>query len=297
MKLDDKENDPYQYAKKLSQSFDVFVKKYAQQFHIKIPAGNIPTINDYKKKYFSYLSESQYKLNLCYLLQQVDYQIWLYKLFRPDLSIRNSTFYMLLILMGIVSESLAVSILIDPVIKKGIPNQGIENLENNDFELIKWINRNSFAKNIELLETMNIIPQAPLEQYHSVRENLRNIVHIQNLDGRLYNSLSQETFQERFNVFQNLLLSLNEMITMRHNANDLRNELSKGVYPEKKQIGRIYGFIPEKGYGFIESQNQKYFLHFKNCKNPQKIKDGAKVIFYVAANKKGLYAAQALVLD
>ena len=76
----------------LNTQFQKFNNQFSEQFHIKIPKDTIKTVHYYRDRYFSYLKDSIYKSNICYLLQQLDYQIWLYKVFRPQLTLANTYF-------------------------------------------------------------------------------------------------------------------------------------------------------------------------------------------------------------
>jgi hypothetical protein len=50
-------------------------------------------------------------------MQLLDYQIWLYKVFQPGLSLENAYFYQMLMTMGIITEALSTSVLLDPLCK------------------------------------------------------------------------------------------------------------------------------------------------------------------------------------
>ena len=86
-------DSPHIKIKNLNQGISEFSEKYLNQFHLQIPKGVIKKVDYYRDYYFSYLNDSIYKSNLCYLIQLIDFQLWQYKLFRPGLSVENSYFY------------------------------------------------------------------------------------------------------------------------------------------------------------------------------------------------------------
>lgn len=64
------------------------------------------------------------------------------------------------------------------------------------------------------------------------------------------------------------------------------------------QRGRVKRFNVEKGFGFIESKGQEYFVHISalltsGCKS---LPMGAAVLFKPAQGKKGLEAHDVIVL-
>lgn len=60
----------------------------------------------------------------------------------------------------------------------------------------------------------------------------------------------------------------------------------------EKTLGTVKWFNDSKGFGFIESNGQDYFVHFKAILGDgfKSLKDGASVRFNITQGKKGLQA-------
>ena len=58
------------------------------------------------------------------------------------------------------------------------------------------------------------------------------------------------------------------------------------------QNGTVRWFNDQKGFGFVESQGQDYFIHFKEIQSDgfKTLKEGEKVTFEPATSEKGLVA-------
>ena len=142
--LDD-QDDVVQY---LNKAFQTFHANFSSQFHLKIPKDTIKTVHYYRDHYFPYLRDSIYKSNICYLIQSLDYQLWLYKVFRPSLSLENAVFYQLLVSMGIITEALTTAILLDPFIVQNPKDRSLGAVDQQYSDIRSLITRNSFSRNI-----------------------------------------------------------------------------------------------------------------------------------------------------
>lgn len=60
------------------------------------------------------------------------------------------------------------------------------------------------------------------------------------------------------------------------------------------QNGTVKWFSDAKGYGFIESQERDYFVHYKEiqCQGYKSLKQGDKVRFVPSKSPKGFTATQ-----
>ncbi len=279
---------------KLNQDLFLFKNKFTPQFHLKIPAGVVRKIDTYRVEYFSYIEDSSYKSNICYLLQCVDYQLWLYQLFRPSLSLENTYFYQLLVTMGIIAEGLVVSILLNPFF---VHLKETSTKDVNDLHVMKEeIIRNSFQKNIQALDKLGFLPQNLVNQYQDIRLEIRNIVHIQNWDGRLHESLTLYEFEAKMSHFKNFLLAVKENINLECGVAKMKLYFFKNdIDFSKKYRGVITNFNSKKGYGFIVAKglNRDIYYHISNVNiDESHLKKGVKINFRIKVGKSGLEARE-----
>ena len=292
--------DPVELKRELSGRLDDFVKKYGEQFHISIPSGILPKINDYRNTYFSYLKDSEYKSNMCYLLQLIDYLLWNYKLFKPGLSLGNSYFFMLMVQMGIIAEALAHAILLDPVLQIDSTDRSLGKVKEEYHDIKNFIDRNSFAENIKLIGQLEILPDQSLTEFNKIRETIRNVVHMQNWDGRLYNSLTLEMFKPNLMIFRSFLQNLPAKITINQSIEKLRARIFDISEDQSGDLeGVITNYHKERGYGFVKTTDGKsYFFHIKNSREAgPMLAENLRVIFNLMKGRKGLEASSIRLLQ
>lgn len=65
------------------------------------------------------------------------------------------------------------------------------------------------------------------------------------------------------------------------------------------QNGIVKWFNDGKGFGFIASDDNDYFVHFKEIQNKgfKTLKEGDKVLFTAAESPKGLVAKNVTIID
>ena len=244
----------------------------------------------YRLEFFDYLEESTYKSNICYLLQFIDYQLWLYKLFRPSLSLENTYFYQLLVSMGVTAEGLVVAILLNPYFKLKQSER-----DANFSAATGHILRNSFHKNIEALKYLKVLPGGLVSEYQTIRTEIRNIVHIQNWEGKLHESLTEEVFLSKMKRFKTFLIQVKENIRLE--SLDIQN-ISRFFFKAeidftKDHQGSIVNFAHKGGYGFIwvKTLQKEIYFHISNVLIQEKdIKTGLKVTFQIQVGRSGLEA-------
>ncbi|MDH5718479.1 MAG: cold shock domain-containing protein [Spirochaetia bacterium] len=285
----------------INKALDIYSNNFSEQFHLKIPKDVIKRVHFYRDEYFHYLKDSVYKSNICYLLQLIDYQIWLYKVFRPVFSLENAYFYQLLVSMGIAAEALAASIIADPLIISDKKDRSLGEVLPEYTNALDQIHRNSFRKNIEILGSLDIIDTELEKKYQNFRLNIRNIVHIQNWNGRLYNSLNLEEFQKKLNEFKYFLLEIKEKVNMKHDKEKLLSKIfphisSRGEFHK----GLVIDFNNKKGFGFIKSlaAKEELFFHVSSILTSRdKITKGSEVKFQYIQGEKGTEAANIKIIN
>lgn len=276
----------------LDKNLDRFFHEFFPQFHLKLPKGKIKKINEYRDYYFPYLTDSIYKSNLCYLLQLLDYQLFLYNTFRPGLSLENSFFYQQIITMGIITESTATALLLNPLIIKDAKDRSLGGTDPQYSDIKDHIIQNPFIENIRLLKRLEVLDTESEDTFQQIRKDIRNLVHIQNWEQRIYESMDYNFFYKRLEKFKNFLIelkekqkesySLDKLLTLVHPA-DLKREFS----------GQISEYFNEKGYGFIKTDDGpgKVFFHISRLpENIKQIKKNIRVQVQIKKSSQGYEA-------
>ena len=107
---------PQARAQSLIKEFVEFTEKFSAQIPLAIPKGTLKTIDYYRDTYFKYLKDSEFKSNICYMLQLIEYQLWQYKLFKPQYSLESALFFQLLVTQGIIIEAVVFALIADPLV-------------------------------------------------------------------------------------------------------------------------------------------------------------------------------------
>ena len=297
--------NPHGLITDLNRNLTAFNQNLIHQFNLKIPKGAIRKVDYYRDEYFPYLKDSVYKSNMCYLLQVVDYQIWLYQLFKPSLSVENAYFYQLMISLGIISEVLAAAIMLDPLIKEHKDDRSMGQVSDQHTMIRQNIIENSFIQNIKSIEKLSVMSAELISQFQSIRSEIRNSVHLQNWEGRLYNKLTAELFQKRMGQFRDFLGSVKNEIKITDSVEELQDALfGKGFRFGKYYRGKVQSFNAPAGFGFIQSEEitQNIFFHISEVKNFKESKTGTididhKVSFTLGRGKKGTEAKSVELLN
>ena len=255
---------------------------------------------------------------ICYLLQNIDFDFWIYNFFKITLSLEQTYLYQLNIKMGIVAESLATTLLLQPILKKenelktqGSPKSiGLSldtlstaheiEVQDKHVNLKDKILKNKFSDNLKLIQNLSILKQEQVDLYYSLKE-IRNLVHIQNWEGTLFNNLTVESFKKDISRFKELLLSIKEYNNLSHSIENLFeyfNNITKDSinYESSEEYkGEIINYYSQKGFGFIKSSmlEQNVFFHITNIITGENILDdliGMNVSFYTSKKEKGLEA-------
>ena len=286
---------------RLNSAFQEYHDSFSEQFHLKIPKNTIKTVHYYRDTLFPYLKDSVYKSNICYLLQSVDYQLWLYKVFRPSLSLENAYFYQLIVSMGIITEAIAVAILLNPFMEEDPKDRSLGGVADKYSHIHDHITKNAFSGNIRFLEKTEILPVQTIEKLQSIRVEIRNLVHIQNWEGRLYQSLGYDRFAGYLNDFVQFLDDVKENITENEDAEKVLTKLGFASGAEKE--GLIVDYKEKGGFGFIrcEQTHSDYYFHIsfidKEKLDLNKIRNGLKVRFKLRKGAKGLEAFELTLYD
>ncbi|MCS6983599.1 MAG: cold shock domain-containing protein [Leptospiraceae bacterium] len=265
-----------------------FLSQYGDNLSVRFPFGILPKISEISNSYFGYLRDSEFKSNICNLLQLLEYQRWIYKLFKPNCSLADAFFYQQWVTMGIVAEALAVAILLDPCIdEKSTQGPSTRSIKAEYEDLHDMIYRRNFAQNIELLYFLKVINEDLRKSYHKIRTQMRNMVHLQGWQGRLDGSLGFEKFSASLDEFYAFLNLLSEKVQIKFTVMDLRKALE---YKRKAYVGEIVSYNEKRGFGFIDCYDfhGDVFFHVSKVKfSHEKLFVGAQVSFRLELTRKG----------
>ncbi|MDH4262682.1 MAG: cold shock domain-containing protein [Spirochaetia bacterium] len=281
----------------LNKKFQIYTTKFSKQFHLQIPKNTLNTVQFYRDSYFPFLKNSIYKSNICYLMQLIDYQIWLYKVFKPGLSLENALFYQLLITMGIISEALATAILLNPIIDENNRDVSLGKVNDTHKLIHDRIVKNQFQNNISLITKFKLLPTELIEKFTKIRIDIRNMIHIQNWDGRLYQQLSIDKFSADLEEFRIFLGEVKSNVKINHTPEHLNLEFFEisQVDSQKTYTGIIIQFDSVKGFGFIKSESFQRSIYFHRSNSVQsdreQLQSGVTVNFKLIEGKKGIEAS------
>jgi cold shock CspA family protein len=284
--------EPQNLAKNISKDIQFFNTRYINQFNIQIPSGTLKPVDYYRTTFFPFLTSSEYKDNICYLLQCTEYQIWQYRLFKPNLSLENSIFFQLLITFGIITEAIVIAILLNPLLKSKA-NYELEEAKN----ITQIINNQSFQKNVQLLCHLKQLSPESSSLISEIRKQLRNLVHLQHWPGKLFETLTIEVFNQRVSAFFELLRKLKEETPGSHIDQELYEYFA--ISDEASRKGKIQRLNPDRAFGFIRDDENKtdYFFLYKNITEKKKSPAiGQPVMFKTKNSSKGLEATSIKVL-
>ena len=281
----------------LNESLQKYSEQFSEQFHLKIPKGAIKKVDFYRDHYFGYLKDSVYKSNICYLLQTIDFQIWLYQLFRPRLSVENTYFYQLTVSLGIVAEALASAILLNDFIEENPGDRSMGQVTEGHLHIRETVINSAFAENIKRIEKLQLLPADLIAELQDLRRNVRNQVHIQGWEGRLYQSLTYDWFDQKLRQFRAFLQKIPAAFKPLETPTELEVLLFGGTVDlERLYQGTIIAFNQKGGFGFIKTDDFDQQLYFHIASVTDKVAEdklkGSAVQFKLRRGRKGIEAAE-----
>lgn len=287
---------PYPAARRAQEfirEFEEFNQRYAAQFSLKIPKGTLRTVDFYRDAYFAYLKDSQFKSNICYLMQLIEYELWQYKLFKPQLSLENALFYQLLITHGIIIESLMASILVNPLIESVTGDRSVGSAATEFEPLVRLILDQTFSMNIKMIGSLKILQSGICVEVQNFRKEIRNLVHLQKWDGRLYNQLTHVKYDLELKRFSEIL----EKIKIQAIAFPDFEAFQKFYQMGKLSLGRITGVDLEANVGQLLDFASKRILFFMPSEISFPIQKRTVVTYTISLSKQGLAAIEMMPSD
>lgn len=278
---------PHQRAQELIREFVEFNEKYAAQIPLAIPKGTLKTIDHYRDTYFRYLKDSEYKSNICYMLQLIEYQLWQYRLFKPQYSLESALFFQLLVTQGIIIEAVVFALIADPLVMPDSSDRSKGGGDPQHENLLRMIRRRTFASHIQLLRTIQVIGDALCDRFDKFRNEIRNLVHLQNWEGRLYRQIPQAEYAKHLQEFDDLLRQLNTAISA---TPDLPRLLEYYQLDGRRLRGTVKFFNRNSLRGQLEAKGpHDYIPFFFDSSGPQ-LRKGDNVSFLLEVVPQGIRA-------
>ena len=280
---------PQARAQSLIKEFVEFTEKFSAQIPLAIPKGTLKTIDYYRDTYFKYLKDSEFKSNICYMLQLIEYQLWQYKLFKPQYSLESALFFQLLVTQGIIIEAVVFALIADPLVVTDASDRSKGTGNPEHANLLKIIRRRTFAAHIQQLRTMNILSGELCTELDTFRNEIRNLVHLQNWEGRLYRQLPLTDYNKHLQDFDRILKSLNTEIQQTHTLADL---LAYYGLDGRRIRGNVKFLNQRSGKGQLDAKGVHDFIPFfaHELAPGIDLRRGDMVSFTLAATEHGVRA-------
>jgi hypothetical protein len=251
--------NPQERAQNLIREFVEYNEKYAAQIPLAIPKGTLKTIDHYRDTYFQYLKDSEFKSNICYMLQLIEYQLWQYRLFKPQYSLESALFFQLLVTQGIIIEAIVFALVANPLVVSDQSDRSKGTTEAQHTNLLNVIRKRTFAAHIQQLRAMQILDENLCTELDVFRNEIRNLVHLQNWDGRLYRQIPLADYSKHLAAFDALLKQLNADAKGNHTPEEL---LGYYALDGRELKGTIKFFNRNSGKGQIDARGPHEYIPF-----------------------------------
>lgn len=280
-------DNPHQRAQELIREFVEFNEKYAAQIPLAIPKGTLKTIDHYRDTYFRYLKDSEFKSNICYMLQLIEYQLWLYRLFKPQYSLESALFFQLLVTQGIIIEAVVFALIADPLVVPDPSDRSKGSSDPQHDHLLRMVRKRTFASHIQQLRAMRVLSDELCNRLDQFRSKIRNLVHLQNWEGRLYRQIPQAEYSKHLQEFDALLRQLNTAIT---GLPDLPSLLAYYQLDGRRLHGTVKYFSRNSLRGQIESRGPHDYIPFFCDASAPQLRKGDSVSFTLEVAAQGIRA-------
>jgi len=280
---------PQEQAKNLIRDFVEFSERHSSQIPLAIPKGTLKTIDSYRDTYFKYLKDSEFKSNICYMLQLIEYQLWQYKLFKPQYSLESALFFQLLVTQGIVIEAVVFALIANPLVVSDSADRSKGNTNAEHELLMTLIRKRTFAAHITQMRCMHILENNLCDEIDRFRNEIRNLVHLQNWEGRLYRQITLTEYSAHLKAFESLLIRINAEIKTAHALADL---LRYYAIDGQRINGFVKFFKPQKSRGQVEARIPHEHIPFftEDIDSGVSIRKGDSVSFVLALSERGVRA-------
>lgn len=279
---------PQQRAQEIIREFVEFTDKYSSQIPLAIPKGTLKTIDFYRDAYFRYLKDSEFKSNICYMLQLIEYELWLYKLFKPQYSLESALFFQQFVTQGVVIEAIVFALQVDALIVSDPSDRSKGGTKDEHQSLLQMIRRRTFAQHVNQLRDTQILPEVLCDALDKFRGDIRNLVHLQNWEGRLYRQISQKDFDVKLQEFDTLLKNIN---TGLKNPPTLAALLTYYQLDGRRLSGKVKYCNRKSGRGQIECKSPHDYIPFFASSEFLPVK-GEAVTFELALAEQGVKAVK-----
>lgn len=281
--------NPHERAQNLIREFVEYNEKYGSQIPLAIPKGTLKTIDHYRDTYFQYLKDSEFKSNICYMLQLVEYQLWQYRLFKPQYSLESALFFQLLVTQGIIIEAIVFALVANPLVISDQSDRSKGNTDPQHANLLQVIRKRTFAAHVQQLRAMEILTEDLCTELDVFRNEIRNLVHLQNWEGRLYRQIPLADYTRHLTAFDTLLKRLNAEVKGDH---DLSALLGYYALDGRELRGTVKFFNRNSGRGQIDAKGvHEYIPFFNDTTRAETLpRKGDSVSFKLEVAEKGIRA-------
>lgn len=281
--------NPHERAQNLVREFVEYNEKYGSQIPLAIPKGTLKTIDHYRDTYFQYLKDSEFKSNICYMLQLIEYQLWQYRLFKPQYSLESALFFQLLVTQGIIIEAIVFALVANPLVISDQSDRSKGNTDPQHANLLQVIRKRTFAAHVQQLRAMEILTEDLCTELDVFRNEIRNLVHLQNWEGRLYRQIPLADYTRHLTAFDSLLKRLNAEVQGDH---DLSALLGYYALDGRELRGTVKFFNRNSGRGQIDAKGvHEYIPFFNDTTRAEALpRKGDSVSFKLEVAEKGIRA-------
>lgn len=279
----------HERAQNLIREFVEYNEKYGSQIPLAIPKGTLKTIDHYRDTYFQYLKDSEFKSNICYMLQLVEYELWQYRLFKPQYSLESALFFQLLVTQGIIIEAIVFALVANPLVVSDQTDRSKGSTDARYANLLNVIRKRTFAAHIQQLRSMQILNEDLCTELDVFRNEIRNLVHLQNWDGRLYRQIPLADYSKHLAAFDTLLKKLNAEARGDHSPEQL---LGYYALDGRELRGTVKFFNRNSGKGQIDARGpHEYIPFFVDVKSAAILPHrGEQVLFTLSVTELGIRA-------
>jgi cold shock CspA family protein/uncharacterized protein YukE len=147
--------------------------------------------------------------------------------------------------------------------------------------------KRTFASHIQQLRNMHVLSDKLCDRLDKFRNEIRNLVHLQNWEGRLYRQITQAEYSKHLTEFDELLKELNTAIRY---APQLQDLLRYYRLDGQRLRGTVKYFSDKTGRGQIEAKIPHEYIPFF-CETTADLLKGDTVTFKLEVGPKGIYAS------
>ena len=188
-----------------------------------------------------------------------------------------------------IIEAVVFALIADPLVisDSSDRSKGTTNAEH--LNLLNLIRRRTFASHVQQLRAMRIVDAALADELDAFRNEIRNLVHLQNWDGRLYRQIPQADYTKHLQAFDRLLKSLNGAVKAEREFTDLT---AYYLLDGRMLSGQVKFFNRNSGRGQIDAKGPHDYIPFfrEDMIEGWSPRKGENITFTLAVTEPGIRA-------